>query len=1196
MKLEQLQTNAAIRGIVPDALVIVVSVQWFGSEALEMTYKTASGKVANELLYRHDEARLELVEQGRPWSFDGDGALFRLVSEAQRIRLAHLFDPVLAVHTLIVDPLPHQITAVYETMLPRQPLRFLLADDPGAGKTIMAGLLIKELVARGDLQRCLIVCPGSLAEQWQDELYRRFHLPFEILTNDKLEAARTGNWFLETKLCIARLDKLSRNEDVQQKLQVPDCRWDLVVCDEAHKMSATVFGSETKYTKRYRLGQLLSTLTRHFLLMSATPHNGKEADFQLFMALLDGDRFEGRYRDGVHTADVSDLMRRMVKESLRKFDGTPLFPERIAYTVPYRLSDAEAALYRAVTDYVRNEFNRAEALENDKRAGTVGFALTILQRRLASSPEAIYQSLRRRRERLESRLRELEVLQRGGQTTIILPASLPALDRDDVDDLEEAPDNEVAAAEEEILDQATAARSIAELRIEIETLKGLESQALAVCRSGTDTKWCQLASLLSEIFTPAAIGHRVAEPPDPYGAGAIPPPTPSPHQKLVIFTEHRDTLNYLEQRISTLLGRQEAVVIIHGGIGREERLKVQEAFKHDPEVQVLLATDAAGEGINLQRAHLMVNYDLPWNPNRIEQRFGRIHRIGQTEVCHLWNLVADDTREGDVYRRLLEKLEQARQALGGQVFDVLGKLAFESNGKVMSLRELLIKAIRYGEKPEVKALLTTVLDVATDREHLQSLLEERALAHDAMDASRVQRIREDMERAAARRLQPHYIESFFHEAFKRLGGAAKQREPRRYEITHVPATVRNRDRLIGIGEPVLPRYERIAFEKSLVASQGQPLAAFVCPGHPLLDAVIDLTLERHRDLLKRGSVLVDERDPGMRPRVLFYLEHAIQDAGLTRAGERRVVSKRMLYVEMDASTSTRHVHYAPYLDYRPVVAGEPGIGSILDRPECQWITRELEKQVQAHAITQVVPEHLAEVRRRKLELIGKTEAAVKDRLTKEITWWDHRAEELKLQEQAGRPNAKLNSGEARKRADLLQGRLEKRLDDLKLEVLLSPLPPVVLGGMLVVPIGLIKAMTGQTSTTPTAAFDTQISAARARAIIMDIERQLGFDPTDREFEKLGYDIESRVPGTGKLRFIEVKGRVAGAPTITVTRNEILFSLNKPEDFILAIVEFIDAETHKVHYLRQPFKREPDFGVTSVNYDFDELLTKSGAPS
>src|SRR3984885_5680632 len=254
MKLEQLQPNAAVRGILPDALVTVVSVQWFGSEALELTYKTTLGKVANELLYRHDEPRLELVKQGRPWSFDGDGALFRLVSEAQRIRLAHLFDPVLAVHTSIVEPLPHQITAVYESMLPRQPLRFLLADDPGAGKTIMAGLLIRELIARGDLQRCLVVCPGSLAEQWQDELDRRFHLPFEIMTNDKLEAARTGNWFFENPLAICRLDKLSRNEDLQAKLQSTD--WDLVVVDEAHKMSAAFFGGEVKETKRYKLGKL----------------------------------------------------------------------------------------------------------------------------------------------------------------------------------------------------------------------------------------------------------------------------------------------------------------------------------------------------------------------------------------------------------------------------------------------------------------------------------------------------------------------------------------------------------------------------------------------------------------------------------------------------------------------------------------------------------------------------------------------------------------------------------------------------------------------------------------------------------------------------------------------------------------------------------------------------------------------------
>ncbi len=1183
-KLEDIQPNASIRGILPDSLVTVINVQWYGSEALELTYKTVTGRVANELLYRHDESRLEIVEKGRPWSFDGDGERFRLVSEAYRFRLAHLFDPMLAVHTSVVEPLPHQITAVYESMLPRQPLRFLLADDPGAGKTIMAGLLIKELIARGDLVRCLVVCPGSLAEQWQDELYRRFQLPFEILTNDKLESARTGNWFLETNLAIARLDKLSRNEDVQEKLKAPDCRWDLIVCDEAHKMSATFFGGEVKYTKRYRLAQLLSTLTRHFLLMTATPHNGKEEDFQLFMALLDGDRFEGRFRDGTHVADVSDMMRRMVKENLLKFDSTPLFPERIAYTVPYKLTGPEANLYSAVTAYVREEFNRAEALQNDKRAGTVGFALTILQRRLASSPEAIYQSLRRRRERLESRLRELEVLQRGNEFANVAVTSTELLDAEDFEDIEESSASEIEVTEERILDQATAAGTIAELKAEIGTLKDLEALANSVRHSGEDKKWAELANLLHEIFTPVSNGAA--------GHDGLPPSVRSPRQKLVIFTEHRDTLNYLHQKIAALLGRNEAIAVIHGSIGREDRMKAQEAFKHDPDVQILLATDAAGEGINLQRAHLMVNYDLPWNPNRLEQRFGRIHRIGQTEVCHLWNLVADETREGDVYRRLLEKLEEARNALGGQVFDVLGKLQFEG----LPLRDLLVRAIRYGEQPEVRAKLSEAVESAFDPSEIRNLLEERALVHDSMDTTRVNRIREDMERAEARRLQPHYIESFFLEAFKKLGGTIKQREGRRYEITHVPAPIRHRDRLIGNGEPVQPRYERIVFDKSVIAPQGQPLAAFVCPGHPLLDATIDLVIERDRDLLRRGAVLVDDRDTGQGPRVVFFLEHAIQDAGVTRYGERRVISKRIVYVEIDSSGNARHLHYAPYLDFRPLTEGEPSIEAILDRPECKWISSELEAHAQAHAIASVVPEHLADVRNPKIELIDKTEAAVKDRLTKEIMYWDHRAEQLKLQEQAGKANARLNSSEARKRADLLQGRLQKRLEDLALERQISPLPPVVLGGMLVIPAGLLAAMSGQTETATTNAIETQASAARARAIVMDIERNLGFEPIDREFEKLGYDIESRVPNTGKLRFIEVKGRVTGADTITVTRNEILYSLNKPDDFILAIVEFHSPEDHTVHYVRQPFNKEPDFGVTSVNYSFLELIARGELPT
>ncbi|MFM8387470.1 MAG: helicase-related protein [Planctomycetia bacterium] len=1188
-RLEDLQPEASVRGIRPNAAVTVVNVKWFGASALELTFKDAEGRVGNELLYRHDEPRLEVVKAGRPWSFDGDGAAYRLVAEAHRIRLAHLFDPVLAVHTSLVEPLPHQITAVYGEMLPRQPLRFLLADDPGAGKTIMAGLLIKEMIVRGDLKRCLIVCPGSLVEQWQDELARKFQLPFEILTHDKLEAARTGNWFLENPLAIARLDKLSRNQDVQAKLAVPDCSYDLVVCDEAHKLSATFFGGEVKYTKRYQLGQLLSSMARHFLLMTATPHNGKVEDFQLFLALLDGDRFEGKYRDGVHQVEVSDLMRRMVKEKLLKFDGRPLFPERKAYTVPYKLSDAEAHLYKEVTEYVRQEFNRADNLENGKRRGTVGFALTILQRRLASSPEAIYQSLKRRRERLEERLREIELVQRGAAVAAAAVGGAGSVDVDDLEDLDDAPGDEVEAVEEKVLDEATAAATVVELKAELQTLGRLEVVAAEVRRSGQDTKWRELATLLGEIFTPAALAGRVGEGSPGLGDGR---PVPSPRQKLVIFTEHRDTLAYLERRIESLLGRSGALVMIHGGLGREERRKAQEMFLQDPSVQVLLATDAAGEGINLQRAHLMVNYDLPWNPNRLEQRFGRIHRIGQVEVCHLWNLVAEETREGEVYRRLLQKLEEARQALGGQVFDVLGRLHFE--GK--PLRELLIEAVRYGDQPEVRQRLQTVVEAGVDRERIRDLLDDHALAHDAMDARTVARIREDMERADARRLQPFYIETFFLEAFKQLGGSAHEREAHRYEVKHVPAPVRNRDRQIGQGDPVLPRYERIAFEKGLVAPQGQPLAAFICPGHPLLDATLDLTLERHADLLRRGTVLVDERDPGHEVRVLVALEHSIRDASTLPSGEPRTISRRVLYVELDAAGRARHLQYAPYLDYRPLAEGEPGTAELLARPECAWIAGGIEPAAQAHAIEHIVPEHLKDVRERRVASVEKTRAAVKDRLTKEIMHWDHRASQLKVQEQAGRAGARLNSHEARRRADDLQARLQRRLADLDREAQVSALPPVVQGALVVVPLGLVRAMRGVT-TPPTLPQDTQASAARARALVMEVERRLGFLPRDREHEKVGYDIESVDPKqAGRLRFIEVKGRVAGADTITVTKNEILTSLNKPEQYILAIVEFLEGDAHRVRYLRRPFTREPDFAETSRDYQLADLLARAGEPS
>jgi hypothetical protein len=577
----------------------------------------------------------------------------------------------------------------------------------------------------------------------------------------------------------------------------------------------------------------------------------------------------------------------------------------------------------------------------------------------------------------------------------------------------------------------------------------------------------------------------------------------------------------------------------------------------------------------------MINYDLPWNPTRLEQRFGRIHRIGQTEVCHLWNLVSDQTREGEVYIRLLRKMEEQRKALGDGVFDVLGKLFRDT-----SLRQLLMDAIRYGDQPDVKARLFMAVDNLADREHIRELLEERSLAQDTMDVSHVHRIREDFERAQARRLQPHFIAGFFKAAFEQLGGTIHPREPLRYEITHVPAPIRNRASTLGRGA-VLSKYERVTFHKEVIQQPGKATAEFICPGNPLMDAVTDLILERYRGLLRQGAILVDPLDQGDEPRVLYYLEHAVQDSRPGRSGERRVISKQMQFIEINSKGETRSAGSAPFLDYQPLNEDlKDLIESIF---EDEWLRGDLESSIRAYAAQNLVPQHVQEVKTRREEIIAKTEAAVRDRLTKEINYWDYRAEELKAQEQAGRTNARLNSELARRRADELQARLQKRTEELEQERHISAAPPVIVGGALVVPAGLLNKL--QNKAPSLFARQTKAVEDAAMHAVMEHELKSGFTPRDVSREKLGWDIESQI-GEGKLCFIEVKGRVKGATTITVTKKEILAALNKPEDFILAVVEVNfdgDKATGKEPmYLRKPFKREPDFAAVSVNYDIKEL--------
>jgi len=1171
-RLEDLTAGTRLTGLAASGVATVESAQWIGQQAIKTIFRDSAGQLGERLLYRDDEPSLDLVEMGRPWSFDGDGDLLRLVSEAYRINLAWLFDRYVAITTSLIEPLPHQISAVYEEMLPRQPMRFLLADDAGAGKTIMAGLLIKELQVRGDLERCLIVSPGSLTDQWQDELWEKFGLSFDLLSNDMIQASRTGNPFEQSGFLIARMDQLARNEDLQEKLKAA-AEWDLVICDEAHRMSGHFYGNEITLTKRYRLGRLVGSHCRNFLLMTATPHNGKEEDFQIFLALLDADRFEGKFRDGVHTADPSDLMRRMVKEDLYRFDGRRLFPERLSHTVQYELSSQEAHLYAEVTDYVRAEMNRAERFVGEgegKRRVNVGFALMTLQRRLASSPEAIYKSLTRRQERLESRLREQRLLLKGKKATEfdVGDSVLDGIDEDTWEDsYDEAPQDEREDLEAQLVDNATAAATIEELEKEIERLKELEELARAVVRSGQDAKWNQLNSILDDPLMIDEKGNR---------------------RKLVIFSEFRDTLAFLGRRIRNRLGRDEAVVEIHGSVTREDRRRVVHGFMNDPEVLVLIANDAAGEGVNLQRAHLMINYDLPWNPNRLEQRFGRIHRIGQEEVCHLWNLIARDTREGDVYVRLLEKLEAEREALGGKVYDVLGRL-FDQK----ALRDLLMEAVRYGSDPKRKAQLDQAVDGAVDREHLQEILDQRALVNDSMDTSRIQKIKEEMERAHARRLQPHYIQAFFLDAFPRFGGKVHRREEGRWEITHVPAVIRERDRHIGMGAPVLKRYERVCFDKDKVDEQ--PRAELICPGSALLDATIDLVLERHGELMKRGAILVDDDDASESPRLLFYLEHAIQDGRRDRRGKFLTISKRLQFVEVGPDGAYRQAGAAPYLDYHPATETE---GALIDPAlDADWLKKDWDQEVMGYAIRHVIPDHIEEIKSQRVEHVDKVERQVKARLTKEITYWDRRAQDLKDKERAGK-QTRLPAQVAQDRVDRLADRLQSRLAELEKERHIVPGPPEVKGGALIIPRGLLEKLQGRAAVSPDDGVDAE---ARKRVeliamnAVMATERALGREPTDVSATKgLGHDIKSRRPD-GSLVFIEVKGRMKGADQVTLTTNEIRCANNAPEQFRLAVVLVEDDTGSDPIYVRGFDCGQPGFSQTSASYKLATILKHGGPP-
>jgi hypothetical protein len=727
--------------------------------------------------------------------------------------------------------------------------------------------------------------------------------------------------------------------------------------------------------------------------------------------------------------------------------------------------------------------------------------------------------------------------------------------------------------EENLVDKATTAQTIEELKGEINILRNLEQQAKDVVSSGQDRKWEELSRIL----------QGDANMKDSNGM----------MRKLIIFSEYRDTLNYLHQRIGDVLGNRNAIAIIHGGIHRDERIKVQALFRSDPDVRILIATDAAGEGVNLQNANLMVNYDLPWNPNRLEQRFGRIHRIGQYEVCHLWNLVANETREGSVYFHLLQKLESESAALNGRVFDILGEV-FEN----VSLKELLLQAILYGDQPEVRDRLNQKIDNALDQEHIREILNRNALATESMSMERLFSVKEEMEKAEARKLQPFFIRSFFMKAFTDLGGSIHKREKDRFEITHVPQSIRDRDRLIAGRNrrdpyPVLKRYERICFTKEAVMPLDKPGLAFasmIHPGHPLMLAVSDLILEKNSNLLRQGAVLVDPADDGEQVSILFLLTHEI------KSGDGTILSKRLQFVRIAEDGSASFAGWAPHLDMIPLSPQDrPLLKNLLDAP---WIRADLERRALAFAATAIVPDHYKEIASRHTKQMDKILCAVNERLLAEIKFWSDRWERLNEDKNSGK-DVRLNLDNVRHTISDMENRLESRKKELNVMRHVTSSTPIVLGGALIVPIGLLRRLRGEVDSNDNFSAD---AAARSHIeqLAMDAVRKAeearGCVVVDVSAQKCGWDITSYPPkrngGQPDTRHIEVKGRLKGINEITVTRNEILCALNQADKFILAIVLVDENDSVEgPYYISKPFDTEPEWGVTSQTYNLKKLLEK-----
>jgi superfamily II DNA or RNA helicase len=991
-----------------------------------------------------------------------------LALETKRYRFASMYDPLLAMSVSKVDPLPHQIEAVYGYVLKLPRIRFLIADDPGAGKTIMAGLIIKELKLRNLVKRILIVVPGHLKDQWRRELKDRFEENFSVIDRGLIQAHYGENVWERYNQIITSMD-FAKREEIIPSLNAT--RFDLVIVDEAHKMSAYVYGNKVSKTDRYKLGEVLSEIANpHLLFLTATPHKGDPENYRLFMDLLEPGFFatSDMLQESIRNKDNPLFIRRM-KEDLHDFEGKPLFPPRNVKNIGFRLSSEEKELYNAVSRYVSEQYNKL--LGNERKRG-IAFALVILQRRLASSTYAVLKSLERRKQKLQE---IMDGISQARQPEGIF----------DIDEVEEMSEEERWKMEQ-LWETLSVAENRQELAKEIETLGELIERAKSVIQNESEVKLKELRKTMEDLNTKY------------------------PGTKILVFTESKDTLDYLEKKVRSW---GYSVNVIHGGMSLEQRVEAEGIFRN--QTQVMIATEAAGEGINLQFCNLMINYDLPWNINRLEQRMGRIHRYGQKKEVFVFNLIASDTIEGRVYNKLFEKLEEIKKALGSdKVFDVMSEILYG-----VDLSQILLEAVsRARDFDEI----LKQLDIKVDEEYIKKVKENlgESLATKYIDYTR---LRDMAEKAKENRLIPEYTEAFFKKAFEKAGGKYQQRSDGFLSVESVPFEIRqiaDEDAFKKRFGSILRYYPKITFDKD-VGFKTQD-AEFVSFGHPLFEAVLEWVDRKFGDSLKRGAVFTDP--DGKLDGYIVFFEGEIKDGTGATAGK-----SLFAYYYEPKSGSTKSVPASLIWDL--VEAKKPGSEEVK--------LEEIQKTVMPAVISdlQKYLNKLKEDRQRQGEI--KTKYGLKS-LEKLVLDLD--GELIQLQDRKSRgENVDIvirNKEEQKKKYELSMKELS---DLLEKEKNLTMNTPTFVGIIRVIPLGQTYDWMRSDETLEKIGME----------LVMKYERENGREPEDVSEEKLGFDIRSKEK-SGRIRYIEVKTR-AQIGSAALSPNEWFKAQRLGDDYYLYVV-------------------------------------------